>query len=412
MIELALTGPERKTYYETLLSSHSIRTKLTILDQDEEHSHEWNVNVISGQVDYSIGQPRRLTLQVRGYVPFEPNSPSEAAVYAHRMIRIQYEVHVSDLERYISVPVFWGPITQVTLGGDGTTTVEAQGKEVLLQEPHVMWRTFTRKKGAAMTEVLKDLLRAVGETRLDIPDLDRKLPKPFSVTPDEAPWDAVRRLSNSLNRQFFYDGRGFARLRQMPENSQWTWRTPLTRPELIYSMSEFRNTVKVYGPETHGKYERVKAVAILPPSHPLSPVALARNGVPRYLVEVLGVNAPTPPTKPDDKASASDKAKYNRQYDRWAEHYHIRQKHAEEVATTTLRQKSAAILEATFNASPVPDIEEGDMFTVAVDDKMAQMRFSSGTLPLRADDSGMAVGYHRRISWKTRRTILHGGVST
>lgn len=410
MINLGLTGAEQKLYDEALVTSGVTDVRVSVLDANEEHMHEFGGNIISGQIDYAIDEPRQLSLVVDGLVPFEPDSPSESAMYAHRFIRVQYGVRVRGMEQFVWVPVFWGPVTEVATTTN-TTTITAQGKEILLQEPHIMWRTFTRKKGVKYTDCLKDLLRERGETRLDIPDIDRKLPKPFSVTPDQAPWEQAQRIARTLNRQLFYDGRGFAVLRARPEQPRWTWKNPLTQPEFTYNVTDARNSVKVYGPETHGKYPRIKAVAVLAPSHPLSPVALARNGVPRYMTEILGVNAPTPPTKPDEKASKEDKAKYARQYDKWAEHYHSREKHALELAETTLRQKAAAILEVAFDALPVPDIEEGDPFGVNAGDQFAHARFTSGTLPLRvSDSSGMSIGYHRRVSWKSKILSRSEGV--
>ncbi len=48
---------------------------------------------------------------------FDTDSPTTAAIYADRMIRVRYGVHVEELDRYVFATVFTGPVTGAVPGG-------------------------------------------------------------------------------------------------------------------------------------------------------------------------------------------------------------------------------------------------------------------------------------------------------
>jgi hypothetical protein len=389
-------------YRAALMDSHRITVEVHILDNNEDHANLLSAPILSGQVDYSNDAPRKLSLTVAGRVGFEPDGPGTDLMYAHRFIAVRYKVEVPALQQDVEVPVFWGPVT--TLHDEGhQTTIEAMGKEVLLQDPHVMWRTHTFRKGHQIDDVMKTIMRAMGETKFDFSETTRKLPKPLSVTRHQEPWTVLKRLAHSVNRQLFYDGRGFARLRRIPENAQWTFKNPLTIPEFTYSLGDVRNTIRVLGPETHGKYHRIDALAVAAPSNPLSPQSLHRNGVARHLFEVIGIQNPEPPDKPDKDATAKERLRYHNQLHHWYEVMASRRAHASEIAHRTLRQRLVAYVDASFETLPLPDIEEGDMIAVEDEEgRRREFRFHAGTLPLRAGEN-MSIGFHRRVSVRARR---------
>jgi hypothetical protein len=125
-------------------------------------------------------------------------------------------VWVEELEEWVSTGVMWGPITRFSRQGT-EVTIEAHSKEGLGLAPNLLWKTIKLHKGMYVTDAIKKLLRENGETRFSLPDLNRRLHKDIIAARHTEPWRMAKRLSNSIDRQLYYDGRGRVCMRQWPD---------------------------------------------------------------------------------------------------------------------------------------------------------------------------------------------------
>lgn len=406
-----LSPNDLREYRDALIRDHRMRLLVDVLDQNEEPVGSLTAPdslIVSGSVDIDTDaqQSRRLRLEVldeAGGLPFDPNSSASGAIFAHRMIRVRRGIYVPAIGDWVDTPVFWGPISAVERQGV-LVSLEAVGKEALVQIPHVAWKLETRtfKAGADVVATIQSILEQMGETRFDFPALEKELPRPVSVGRHNEPWTVVKRLAASLNRQLFYDGDGRAKLRMHPENPAWTFHdgidgTIATWPRTTYSLEQVRNVVEVLGPKPDGKtYKRIRAVAVAAPSNALSPGALARSGVPRFLLDDT--------TSVDVRMSAPEKDAKAEEKERYREVLVRKQEEAEEIAKRRLRELLRTQVATTFDALPVPDLEEGDVVSIRWDGGHATAHIAQMTIPLAARDL-MSVGYLKRPKPGSRKTL-------
>jgi hypothetical protein len=143
----------------------------------------------------------------------------------------------------------------------------------------------------------------------------------------------------------------------------------LDQPIITYDLQKIRNVVEVKGHKAEG-CEQTKFTAHADRKHPLSPWSLARNGEPRYIVEVI-------------------------------ENGEIRRKEkAKEKAERVLRRRLRAAVDVEFECLPVPHLEEDDVCTLIVDNGGTTLRINEFhvkrfTIPLTAEGT-MSIGSLKR----------------
>jgi hypothetical protein len=143
----------------------------------------------------------------------------------------------------------------------------------------------------------------------------------------------------------------------------------LDQPIITYDLEQLRNVVEVRGHKGEG-CEQTKHIAYADRKHPLSPWSLARNGEPRYLVELV-------------------------------ENGQIKRKtSAREKAERILRRHLRAAVQVEFSCLPVPHLEENDVCTLIVDNGATTLRINefhvkSFSIPLTAEGV-MTVGTLKR----------------
>lgn len=373
MQRMGLTATEFAAYLDTLRSSHTKSIRVTVLDLDGDVRASITPRVLDGQVVVDTGGDvtRKLTmsfLDPRHTLNFDSDSPDDGALFADRMLQVEYTVYVPALDRHVSCPVFTGVITSLQRNG-GVVDVEAEGKERLALG--AAWRPYTVKKGTKKVEAIRSILdERAGETLFALPTLATRLPKTVSLGRMAQPWKIARRIASSMDRQLFYRGNGVCMLRRYPGTPLHTFKVGtdvLGDVAVSYSMGDFVNVVEVIGGKPKGAKKRVRGIAVAPTSHPLSPARLGRNGVPRRLV--LRV-----------------------------ENDHIRS-HAEanRKAKRILEDRLRQTVEVTFDALPMPHLEEGDLVRVQTPDSVVAFRLRQFSIPLTTDgDPVMSVGYLKR----------------
>ncbi|MFD8618259.1 hypothetical protein [Streptomyces sp. NPDC059513] len=287
-----------------------------------------------------------------------------------KMIKVIYSVKVPQMNDWVDIPVFCGPVVSMNREDD-VINIECQGKESLAKG--ATNKTFTRKKNTNKVNVIRDILRELaGETKFDLVELNYKLPSTYSLGRWSIPWDVAKKLASGMSRQLFYDGRGYCRLRSFPGTPAFTFKagdggTVLDAPQITYDSTEVKNAVWVKGGVPKGSKTAVDAFVAAPASHPLSPQKLGRNGVNRYLMEIIEDDAIR------SKAEATEKA------------------------GSVLNSRLLQEVEVTFNAMPIPHLEPGDVCRIQTDEYATTFRLYKFSIPLVAGNE-MSVGWVKRMA--------------
>lgn len=400
-------SPQRNTqlraYRRTLRESHRMKVVVRIYDQNEDYIATLRHSLIDGQVDVDtkrdIERSCNLILADNSrHIQFDPDGASDAALFADRFVGVSYAVWVPERCEWHVEPVFFGPITRYERDGF-QVTVEAQDKSSLLFQP-VIWGRWLRNAGLGEdlsdTRYAADLIRAILKTtgeknrNLEFGTFENaRLPRGW--TPPKHPenlWQAIKKIVRAANTRNdtdrfydfrpFYDGRGRLRVESMTSGGFTFSDGPrgvlIDKPQVSYSLTEFRNTVVVKINRPSGRPVR-PVVRTLPRRHPLSAVNLGRNDTPRYIVEVIDNN-------------------------------NIRtRERAREVAQSTLRKLSTETLDVHFTCLPIPYLTPGARCTLAEDDDVHHFTADKFTIPLRAADA-MSVGFNRQIPTGPKRSVV------
>jgi hypothetical protein len=374
VIPLGLSSASLRALNATLTAHHEIRVRASVLTLSGTTTADVSSMLVDGQVnvDASADVTRTASLSLLDpsrSLSIDSNSPADAALFMDRMIRLTYEVAVAG--QWVAIPVFTGPITKLSRSG-AVLSVEASGKEILARS--AAWRPLNLRKGTPKTTAIRLILsERAGETTFSIPTLTSRLPTALSLASTDIPWVVARRIANSLGRQLYYDGEGVCRLRTVPGVPVFTFTgAALVGPiQLSYSPAT-ANAVQVIGATPKGSKVPVSYSAVAAASHPLSPWALGRNGVPRYLPNVIQ----------DSNIRSTAEAKV--------------------VATNTLAQSLLEAVDASFDSVPIPHLDPSDVVAAYTDEGHVTFRLGSFSLPLGVG-SPMSVGYHRNVSPKHRR---------
>lgn len=384
MQKMGLSVADRAAFEATLRTSHTRRIIVYVTSLEGDVLANVAHVLLDGQVvvDLDAEVTRSATLQFLDpshSLGFDTDAPDDGALYADRMVRIDYAVFVPSLDKHVPVTVFHGPVTKLSRNGD-VVNVEAQGKESLAMG--AIWRPLILKKNMKRTAAIRTLLQRAGESQFDMPAVpnDPGLPKARSLSRLAAPWPVARKIARSMNRQLFYPGNGVATLRRFPNRSVYTFRTGtggdvVSDVSVSYNTDTLANTIVVKGGVPKGAKKAVQATAVAPATHPLSPKRLGRNGTPRHLVEVV-----------EDTAIRSDRE-------------------ARRVAKRILEDRLRQVVEVQFDALPIPHLDPGDLVTVTTDDVTLRFRLRQFSIPLGASGAPvMPVGYLKRTT-PNRRSI-------
>lgn len=374
---------EQRSIMATLSSTYEARTRVSVISLDETHRIDVTRYFLDGQVDIDatadVTRSASLTFHdPNRALPFDADHPSDTALFLDRMIRVDYDVLVAG--SWVALPVFTGPVTKLDRNGS-QVTVECQGKETLLLG--AAWRSMTLRRGLARTDAIGQLLTegnpVYREGHRSIPDLASRLPKHLSLTRVSVPWVEARKIAHSLNRQLYYDGAGVARLRSWPNRVGFTFRSDLhvtSDPQITVDPSAgLVNAVAVLGVVPKGAKQHVKAVAVAPANHPLSPQRIGR-----YLL-------PSGDYVQDDSIKTTREA----------------QDRADQLLADGLRQA----VDVSFDSRVVPFLDPGDLCSVRTDELSVTFRLTKASIPLTASGAAMSVGYHRAVAFRVPRARHH-----
>jgi hypothetical protein len=371
-----LSAAQLPAYAEALASTHNLHVQVELLDLSENLLHRLHPRVNSGQVNCSADDDVTRSATIEFFDPtqsisFDSDSPSDSAFYFDRMIKIRYGVPVDGEVHWSSV--FTGPMIK----GDRTAdvfSVEAQGKES--RAMHGV-PTMTLKRGHNAVDAIHDFLyERTGERRFAFPSLPNRLARPAVVSweDDKTPWVVCKKIAASLDLQLFYDGDGVCRLRREPSSSQFRFHTGelgniTSQVQVSHELASIHNRVRVVGSNKHHVYET--GLDYTHPGHPASPSKLGRNGVDFYVRQEI----------------------VNR---------HLRSKAAAKAAALKNMERAAKLQYTnTFNALPVPHLDELDMVRIHTPEYVGTERLRQWSFPLTGGD--MTVGYNDLVSLPRRK---------
>lgn len=385
-----LTPAQRLLYEDTLRNSHQVSAKITIYDQNEQvlfvlqdtSATAGGFSVTDGQVDVDNEQPtpRSLKLDIldpKRHLVFDPATPG-TGVYLHRFIGVEYLVRVPDLSdaiEWVRVPIFMGPVSHFERSGE-YVSIEALGKEVLLQPPNVWTASATarfkglRDENVDPVQVIVDMAASFGETKVRV---DLTVPptwknKYYTLSFYRGnPWAAMKRIARSLGARVYYDAEGYLVVAPPPSGTDpvWTFTTDedsivVSEPSLAYDADGLYNIVRI----TAGGI--TVAEGRLRPEHPLSPESLARNGVSRELL--------------------------------WTEDFEVMtQEIAVALVEERIRKIPLGIVEAQFTTLPVPHLDVDDIIGVSFDDVHETFVLTKFSIPLAVGGT-MTFGYTKSVS--------------
>jgi hypothetical protein len=280
-------------------TQRQVTSRVSVLDRDERPAGS-TVPVTAGKVSVDASADVTRSCELTAIDPdrklgFDAGTPGAGALYADRMIQVDYGMADSSGEvRW--TPVFRGPIARYDRAHP-EVTIAAQGKDALGLAPNLplfKGQALVIPSGRRLDAAFAAIADALGERFTDIPILRRTVGRRIALGRTKEPWRTLKALAADNGLDAFYDGAGVLRVRQPPPRPVWIFEADvLTWPRVTYDLGgEFRNIVRVVGKRKAGRRSAPPShTAEPPPADPLSPRSLARNGHPRYIAEYMEVEA-------------------------------------------------------------------------------------------------------------------------
>jgi len=372
---------EYRAWRAGITRTHQRRVRVRVLTLDHRRI-AWIDNVLDGQV--TIDVTNRETVRVANIrlldrsrsIGWEPDSPDSLPLHLRRMVQIFDDRAIPGYD-WISCPVFTGPVAEFDRDGAEVSLV-AEGKERLALGS--FGRIHTWAKGRKVVDVIGEILALAGEipSRIHLPNLAATLPREVNVTRIDKPWVHARKLAANVNRELFFDGRGHVQMRRQPSRASLVldddWlQAPvrIDRPKLA-----FNNRWIILGANPPGDRPRIRADVALPSNHAFSAQSLARNGMPRWLIDQ------------EELSQVNSNAR------------------ALEIANRKRDDAIRSAAEISLDCLPFPNVEEWDLL-IAKDPLTgtAATRVRQATIPLV---SGVqTIGAIRRVSRVKRHRGYH-----
>jgi len=371
VLEAILDAPER-----------FVSARVTVLDRNEKPLGT-TIPILSGSVTVDANadvsrSAELVAVDPRRVLGFDAGSPGDGALYADRMIQIDYGV--ADGSRVLHwTPIFRGPVVRFDRSHP-EVHIAAQGKESLGIAPNLplfKGQALNLAKGTRVDVALRRIAAAMGEgsRTIAIPEISRRIKERISLGRTKEPWKAIEKIAHDHGGyQAFYDGAGVLRVRQTPPRPVWKFDAEiLTFPAITYDLGgDFRNVVRVVGKPKSGKKAKPPTwTAEPPPGDPLSPRSLARNGVPRCIAEYIEVEDSEDPE-------------------------------VKRVAETMLARRMRESVSVTFDALTVPGLEEADPVEVVLPGERSSVAFVATTFSIALGTDQMSLGQTRTVHVKKR----------
>ncbi|WP_114202857.1 hypothetical protein [Janibacter anophelis] len=390
MIPLELTAAEQRAFHRALTRPHrDVRLRVDFLTLEHQVASSATRAVVEAEMALERGDDRTvdrvLTLKLwdpQHRLGLSSASPSQVQVTADRMVRAIWSLWVPELDRFVDVPVFTGPVTKVE-ADDGLLSVEAQGKERLAV--FARGRTRTVAKGLTVLGAFRVVMREwIGEDERHLTRVPRwthmRLAEPLVLGVKSEGWIYARHLAKLAGGHVFYDGRGDVVVRKLPRRPAWRFShmDVVAYPGATVDALQIVNKVVVHGAKVQGK-PPVVGQAHLPVTHPHSAHSLGRrvdgDMVPRYLEG--------DPVQDDSVRTESA---------------------ADALAQRILDDANRIDAQVEFESLVIPHLEPGDLCSVPQSVGGSDLSFRLWTLRMGLlHDGVMTVGHTRRARLRRGR---------
>ena len=293
MLDLGLSAEDFDAFTQALRSSHEVKVTVEMLGLDHSSLMTLNNVVIDGQVDVRVSDKedddenisRTLLITILDpsrSLALDSGLPTEGSIFYDKMLSVTYSVYVRANKSWVDVPIFTGPVVQMSRNGD-LVDIEAHSKEHFALS--AAWSSYTIKKGTNKGVAIKDLLTRSGEldSYIDLGEISDKTKENNSLGREDLPWILIRKFVRSLDKVGFYDGRGVFRLISKPEKPVFEVKSGangmmLGKPSVDYTIDSLVNAAEVTGGTPKQAKKPVVGVYEAPKDHPLSRYSLGRNG--------------------------------------------------------------------------------------------------------------------------------------
>lgn len=369
------TNPQLKRLNTLLTEPHKVSVRVLLMNLEHNLLRDLTSVFMDGSVTMDTSGDFSRSCEVNLVDPFQqlgldPGDPS-TAIFPTRMLQVWYDVAELDDSFTWRIPLFTGPINKVSRNGI-FLDVECMGKEMLASSN--IWAGMTLPKGLNKRECIVKIMTQLGGESVNYMNISSTpgvLRDDLSVkrSSDNTPWRQAKRLASSVNFQLYYNGLGI--LMGMPwggsEVFQFNENYLITPIQVDYNLEDLINAVQVTGGTPKGAKDPVVARVVAIATHPLSPWALQRNGVPRFLPEFV---------EDDDLTTQDD---------------------VNDRAWTVLINHIFGGVTLAADSMVVPYLEEGDLVSYYTTHLYAINRLNKFTIPLTGAPT-MALGYDARFT--------------
>ena len=256
----ALTPAEHEAYLGALWGQHQMRVEAHLLDLSGRAVLDLTSHVVDAQVDADsskvVRRSAQLTVLDPGYgLGFDDRSAEVATAPINRMVRLWHSVRVPALGRWVSIPVFTGPLVRVARQKGGLLKLSALDKTFLYSQPRnnddSWWPVGTKK-----TDVIRSCAATViGDMHVSVPDLpDRTVWSHRLTQHGRIPWTLLWVMASSMGMRLYFDGEGLLRLERWQDSPALTLTDGaggalLSEPVVESDWSERATTIRVTGGE-------------------------------------------------------------------------------------------------------------------------------------------------------------------
>ena len=368
----SLAPTERPVYYKTLQANHNVSVGVELRRMDNTVLRTLDGFFMDGQVNVDAKTPtgRSLTMSLldpdRDLLLVGPPMASWTGCW-----HVEYRTRVPILGRWVSSPVFVGPIMAAPRQGSIVQITCASKAQLGL---HGIRDPFTIKKGNKRTDAIRWIMHDLtGEdpAHMDLPDLPTKLVHDEHLVRESYPWTVARKIAQSMSRHLHYDPAGVLRMPTLDADAAPVWTFEVGNflmgvPTVEVDMKDLVNAVAVFGRDG----TEPLATAILKDTNRYSP------------------QAPRPPLTP-------------RAYFWRRDHEPARQskEEAQKLADDMLARAVTEHQNITFNTMVFPGLDEDDPIKLNAANVLATARASQFSIPLNVDSGDfMSIGENRRVS--------------
>jgi hypothetical protein len=346
-----------------------------ILDLEHQFKANITTKVLDGQVSVNYdGEDATRALDLLLFDPdydlgFDTATLTDGVWFFDRMVQVVAEWYVPELDRIIECPIFTGPVTGFKRK-KSTVTMQAAGKDIFARKS---WPRLTISKGTNYVSVIRQILETLGETKFKFTATTTSVlsaDKIIDRNSEISPWGQCRVMASSLGHRLYYDGQGYAVLRDRDDTTPvFTFTagdggTVLTDPEVDGDYSRIANIVRAESTDpqnTKAVWEETVEV-----SSPIHPSKLTRGGKPLFLGVVVQ----------QDSITTESQAK--------------------SAARSELKDRQYAAYRVSFNALPMWMLEEADTIAVNIDNVSTTTILMSFSLALKP--AVMPVGYNDLVA--------------